>query len=61
MKFGRPLTIIVHYTIQFNLSVAKALWPDIGHNTLLKIKRIIITRLKSDITKIQTYNPYEIW
>ena len=23
MKFGRPLTIIVHYMIQFNLSVAK--------------------------------------
>ena len=52
MKFGRPLAIIVHYTVQFNLEYCKSSVPNMGPNTILKIKKIIIRRLKSEITKI---------
>ena len=52
MKFGRPLAIIVHYTVQFNLECCKSSVSDMGPNTILKIKKIIIRRLKSEITKI---------
>ena len=52
MKFGRPLAIIVHYTVQFNLEGCKSSVSDMGPNTILKIKNIIIRRLKSEITKI---------
>ena len=46
---------------QFNLECCKSSVHDMGPNTLLKIKKIIIRRLKSEITKFPTYNPYEIW
>ena len=52
MKYGRTLAIIVHYTVQFNLECCKSSVPDMGPNTILKIKKIIIRRLKSEITKI---------
>ena len=52
MKFGRPLVIIVHYTVQFNLECCKSYVPNMGPNTILKIKKIIIRRLKSEIKKI---------
>ena len=42
MKFGRPLVIIVHYTVQFNLECCKSSVSDMGPNTILKIKKIII-------------------
>ena len=53
MKFGGPLAI--------NLECCKSSVHDMGPNTLLKIKKFIIRRLKSEITKFPTYNPYEIW
>ena len=37
MKFGGPLAIIVHYTLQFNLECCKSSVPDMGLNTLLKM------------------------
>ena len=40
MKFGGPLAIIVHYTLQFNLECCKSSVPDMGPNTLLKMKNI---------------------
>ena len=61
MKFGRPLAIIVHYTVQFNLECCKSSVHDMGPNTLLKMIFFIIRRLKSEIKKFPTYNPYEIW
>ena len=51
MKFGRPLAIIVYYTVQFNLECCKSSVPNMGPNTIFKIKKIIIRRLKSEITK----------
>ena len=61
MKFGGPLAIIVHYTVQFNLECCKSSVSNRGPNTLKKCLKITIRRLKSEITKFQTYNPYEIW
>ena len=61
MKIGRALAIIVHYMVQFNLECCKSFVSNMGPNTFLKCLKIIIRRLKSEITKIQTYNPYEIW
>ena len=52
MKFGRPLAIIVYYTVQFNLECCKSSVPNMGPNTILKIIFFIIRRLKSEITKI---------
>ena len=41
MKFGGPLSITVHYTAaQFNLECCKSSVPDMGPNTILKIKKI---------------------
>ena len=40
MKFGGPLSITVHYTAQFNLECCKSSVPDMGPNTILKIKNI---------------------
>ena len=57
MKFGGPLAIIVHYTVQFNLECCNSSVSDMGPNTILKIKKIIIRHLKSEIKKIPTYNP----
>ena len=39
MKFGRPLAIIVYYTVQFNLECCKSSVSDMGPNTILKIKK----------------------
>ena len=64
MKFGRPLAIIVHYTVQVNLECCKSSVPDIGPNTILKILK---KTLSKDVLKVklqqknQTYNHYEIW
>ena len=52
MKFGGPLAIIVHYTVQFNLECCKSSVSDMGPNTILKINFFIIRRLKSGIKKI---------
>ena len=38
------IAIIVHYTIQFNLEYCKNYVPDMGPNTILKIKKNIIKR-----------------
>ena len=57
MKFGRPFSIIVYYMVQFNVGCYKSSVSDMGPNTILKIKQIIIRRLKSEIKKFQTYNP----
>ena len=51
MKFGRPLAIIFHYRVQFNLESCKSSVPDMGPNTILKIKNIK-RRLKRGIKKI---------
>ena len=34
MKFGRPLAIIVHYTVQFNLERCKSCVSDMVPNTI---------------------------
>ena len=48
MTFGRPLAIIFHYRVQFNLECCKGSVSDMGPNTILKIKKIYIKRhLKS--------------
>ena len=49
MKFGRPLAIIVHYTVQFNLECCKSSVSDMGSNTILKIKKYI----SKDILKVK--------
>ena len=61
MKFDGPLAIIVHYTVQFNLECCKSSVSYMGPNTILKIDKIIIRRLESEIVKMPTYNHYEIW
>ena len=53
MKFSKPLAIIVHYTVHFNLECCKSSVSDMDPNTSLKIKIIYITRrLKIEITKV---------
>ena len=49
MKFGGPFSIIVHYTAQFNLECRKSSVLGMIPNTILKIKKIIIRRLESEI------------
>ena len=52
MKFGRPLAIIFHYTVQFKLVCCKSSVPNMGPNAILKIKnKYIKRRLKREITK----------
>ena len=51
MKFGRTLAIIMHYMVQFNLKCCKSSVSNMGPNTFFN-KKIIIRRLKSEITKI---------
>ena len=52
MKFGIPLAIIVHYPVQFNVECYKSCVPDMGPNTILKIKKNIIKRrLKNEIKR----------
>ena len=62
MKFGGPFSIIVYYRVQFNLKCCKSSVPDMGHNTIFKIKKYI----SNDILKVKLkifpiYNHYEIW
>ena len=47
MKYGGPLAIIVHYTVQFNLECCKSYVSNMSPNTYFKIKKYIIRRLKS--------------
>ena len=62
MKFGGPLAIIVHYTIQFNLECCKSCMPDMAPNSILKIKKYISKDiLKVKLKLIPAYNSYEIW
>ena len=62
MKFGRPLAITVHYTIQFNLECFKSYVPDMGPNAIVKIKNIYIKNiLKAKLKIFPTYHPYELW
>ena len=49
MKFGRTLAIIVHYMVQFNLECCKSSVSNMDPNTFLKLNKIIIRRLKSEI------------
>ena len=49
MRFGRPLAIIVHYTVLFNLECCKCSGPDMVTNTILTIIKIIKRRIKSEI------------
>ena len=51
MKFGRAFAIIVHYTVHFNLDRCKSSVLNRSPNTFFN-KKIIIRRLKSEITKI---------
>ena len=61
MKFGGPLAIIVHYTVQFNYECYKSSVQDMGPNTILKIKKNISNDiLKVKLKKFPKYNPYEI-
>ena len=48
-KFCRPPTIIVHYTIQFNLGYCKSSLPDMGPNTISKIKK----KLSKGVLKVK--------
>ena len=52
MKCCKTLAIIVHYMIQFILECCKSSVSNMGPNTFLKIKKNIIRRIKSEITKI---------
>ena len=51
MKFGRPLAIIVHYAVQFNLECFKALGLTWTLILFCKLFKKIKTRLKSEIKK----------
>ena len=42
MQFGRPLAIIVHYTVPFNLECCKSSVPDMGPKNILNIIFYII-------------------
>ena len=53
MKFGRPLSIIVHYTVQFNLECCKSTVPGMGPSTILKIKKTSEEVLKVVLKKFQ--------
>ena len=37
MKFGGPLAIIVHYTVQFNLECCKSSVSNMGPNTFFNV------------------------
>ena len=40
MKFGGPLAIIIHYTVQFNLECCKSSVSIMGPNTFFNEKKI---------------------
>ena len=58
MKFGRPLAIIVHYTVHINLGCCKSFVPDMGPNTILKILIKIKRCLKSEIKNISNIQSF---
>ena len=60
MKFGRPLAIIVHYTVQFNLECCKSSVSDMGPNTILNMLNVLSKDVLKEKKKIPTYNPYKI-
>ena len=41
MKFGRPLAIIVHHTVQFNLEFCKRSVSNMDPNTILNMLNIL--------------------
>ena len=47
MKFGRPLAIIVHYPVQFNLECCKNSVSDRGPNTMIASLLIIINNFQN--------------
>ena len=49
MKFGRPLAIIVHYMVQFNLECCKSSVSDMGPNTIWNMLNI----LSKDVLKVK--------
>ena len=51
MKFGRPLGIIVHYTVQFNLGCCKNSVSDIGPNTILNMLNVLSKDVLKDKLK----------
>ena len=54
MKFGRPLAIIVHYTVQFNLECCKSSVSDMGPNTILNMLNVLSKDvLKEKLKKFQ--------
>ena len=54
MKFGRPLAIIVHYTVQFNLECCKSSVSDMGPNTILNMLNVLSKDvLKDKLKKFQ--------
>ena len=60
MKFGRPLGIIVHYTVQFNLGCCKSSVSDMDLNTILNMLNILsYDVLKVKFKRFPTYNHYE--
>ena len=52
MQFGRPLTIIVHYTVQFNLECCKSSVSDMDPNTILNM----LNTLSKDVLKEKLKN-----
>ena len=61
INIGRPLAIIVHYTVLLNFDCCKSSVPDMGPNTILKIKKYTKRRLKVNLKKIPTYNLHKLW
>ena len=54
MKFGRPLAIIVHYTVRFNLECCKTSVSDMGPNTILNMLNVLSKDvLKDKLKKFQ--------
>ena len=53
MKFGRPLAIIVHHTVHFNLECCKRSVSDMDPNTILNMLNILSKYVLKDIKKIQ--------
>ena len=54
IKFGGPLAIIVHYTVQFNLECCKSYVSDMDHNTILNMLNILSKDvLKDNLKKFQ--------
>ena len=51
MKFGRPLAIIVHHTVQFNLECFKSSVSDMDPNTILNMLNILSKDVLKDNLK----------